>query len=115
MPYVTVDGKIYLSKEYKIGTVITLSQVKTPTIKRINKTQIKVNWNNIPGETGYQISKAKKANVINVVKTVKTTTGKSTVVKTPKGSKFFYKVRGYKVVDGKKVFAPWSQARAFAK
>ena len=115
VPYVTVDGKTYASKGYKISTATTLNKVKAPTIKRVNKTQVKVSWNNILGETGYQISKSKKANSVNVIKTVNTTTGKSTVVKTPKNSKYFYKVRAYKVVDGKKVFAPWSNAKAFAK
>lgn len=113
--YVTVGGNNYKSEEYKIGTATTLSKLNMPTIKRVNKNKIKISWKNILGETGYQISKAKKANGTYIVKTIKTTNGKNVIIKAKRNNGYYYKVRAYKVVDSKKVFGPWSKVTFFGK
>ncbi len=72
--------------------------------------KVKVSWTNINGETGYQISQATSKSKTNVVATYKTTSGKYKTVSAKKGKTYYYKVRAYKVVDGKKIFGPWSSA-----
>lgn len=112
IPYVSVNGKFFEGK----GTsrvVYTLKQLNKPSLKKSSAGKVKVSWKNINGETGYQISRALKQTGTNVVATVKTTTGKSKVVKAPKGKTYYYKVRAYKTVNGKKIFGPWSKTYKF--
>ena len=112
IPYVKLNGKFYEGKG-TTATVYTLKKLNKPSVKRAAAGKVKVSWNNINGETGYQISRALKAGGTNVVATVKTTTGKSKVVKAPKGKTYYYKVRAYKTVNGKKIFGPWSKTYRF--
>ncbi len=112
IPYVKLNGKFYEGKG--TGTsVYTLKKMNRPSVKRAAAGKVKVSWNNINGETGYQISRALKPAGTNVIATVKTTTGKSRVVKAPKGKLCYYKVRVYKTVNGKKIFGPWSKTYKF--
>ena len=112
VPYVTIDGVRYDSEIGKISnTTTTLKKVKINSVKGVNKSKVRVNWANILGETGYQISKAKTAKGINIVATVASANAKSKVISTNRKSGQYYKVRAYKVVNGTKVFAPWSSAK----
>ena len=47
--------------------------------------------------------------------TVKSATAKSKVIAATKGKTYYYKVRAYKVVDGKKVYGPWSDVKSFKR
>ena len=73
-----------------------------------SSSKVKVSWTNISGETGYQISKSTKKSGTSIVETYKTTSGKSKTISATKGKTYYYKVRAYKVVDGKKIYGPWS-------
>ena len=114
VPYIknAAGNKIYSIATPSIKSVYTLKKLTTPAVVK-SGTAVKVKWTNIPGESGYQISKAKTKTGTNIVATVPTTTGTSKIVKAAKGTKYYYKVRAYKVVDGKKVYAPWSAAKAY--
>ena len=79
---------------------------------KYTSSKVKVSWTDIAGESGYQIivtsDKAGKKVITSTV-----TTGKSKVVAAKKGVTYYYKVRAYKTVDGKKIYAPWSAAKAY--
>jgi hypothetical protein len=81
--------------------------------------KVKVKWQNINGETGYQISKSLKKKGTNVVATYKTAKGNYKLIPAAKGKKFYYKVRAYKTVKvGKKfvkVYGPWSKTTLYKK
>ena len=80
-------------------------------IPRKSGAKVKVSWTNISGETGYQISKmTKKSATQKKPLTYKTTSGKYKKLSATKGKTYYYKVRAYKTVDGKKIYGPWSTA-----
>ncbi|MBQ6856962.1 MAG: hypothetical protein IJO13_07635, partial [Lachnospiraceae bacterium] len=114
VPYYMSDGTRYTSLNYKTTNIYTLKKISTPKVVK-SGTKVKVSWTNINGESGYQISRATKKTGTNIVATYKTTTGKSKVVSATKGKKYYYKVRAYRMVDGKKIFGPWSAVKAFTR
>lgn len=114
VPYYTDDGVNYTSTQSKVSSVYTLKKLNKPKVS-VNGQKVKVKWNNINGETGYQVSRTKTKTDTNVVLTKKTTSGTSATVTAPKGTKYFYKVRAYKVVNNKKIFGPWSNVTTFKR
>lgn len=114
--YKTASGstKYYNTAQNTTATVYTLKKIAAPTLSK-SGTKVKVKWNNINGETGYQISKSTSKTGTSIVATYKTTSGTSKLVAATKGKKYYYKVRAYKVVDGKKVYGPWSAVKAFTR
>ena len=120
-PYVLVNeeilddgGTMCYSDSYKTAYTYTLKKISTPKVKK-SGSKVKVSWTNINGETGYQISKSTKKKGTSIVSTYKTTSGKSKVIKATKGKTYYYKVRAYKVVDGKKIYGPWSSVKKFKR
>ena len=113
-PYVAVNGKTYSGTAKTSAFVYTLKKVGQPKVSK-NGTKVKVKWTNINGETGYQISRTKGKNATYIVKTVKGSSLTSANVTAEKGKTFYYKVRAYKTVNGKKIFGPWSAVRAYKR
>lgn len=111
--YKASDGKIYYL-EYKNASVYTLKKVSTPKATR-KGSKVRVSWTNINGETGYQISRATTKKGTKIVATYKTTSGKYRDVSATKNKRFYYKVRAYKMVDGKPVYGPWSAVKVFKR
>lgn len=114
VPYYKSGETRYESASYKTASVYTLKKISTPKLSR-SGSKVKVKWTNINGETGYQISKATKKTGTNIISTYKTTKGTYKTIKVTKGKKYYYKVRAYKVVDGKKVYGPWSTVKAYKR
>ena len=70
-------------------------------------------WTNIPGETGYEIARSRyKTKNFRRVKRVSYKYS-TTRIKTPRNRTYYYKIRAYKTVDGKRIYAPWSKVRAY--
>lgn len=104
----------YSSLQSTVASVYTLKKVSTPTIIK-NGTKVKVKWSNINGETGYQISRSTKKTSTNIVSTYKTSSGTYKNISASKGKTYYYKVRAYKVVDGKKICGPWSKVKSYKR
>ena len=81
--------------------------------KKASKKYVKVSWNNIIGESGYQIARSKFMNKNFVIVKNVGKLYKSTKVKPPKKIKYYYKVRAYKTVNGKRIFGPWSKVTGY--
>lgn len=109
VPYY-MDGDEKVEGYYgKVKSVYTLKKLNLPTVSRYNSSKVRVKWNNISGETGYQIARASTEDgTYSIISTYETTSGKSKVVSAKKNRTYFYKVRAYKTVDGKKIYGPWS-------
>ena len=116
--YVVIDGKKYESANAKVFSIYTLKKLPTPKVAK-SGTKVKVTWTNINGDTGYQISQAKKKSGTNIVATYKTTKGTYKTLTAKKGAKYYYKVRVYKTykVGSKyvKVYGPWSDVKAYKR
>lgn len=113
VPYHVKNGAKIKGKNGKIASVYTLKKIPAPKISKVSSKKIKISWTNIQGESGYQISRTLKKNGTNIVSTYATTTGKTKTLTTVKNKNYFYKVRAYKTVNGKKIFGPWSNVKAY--
>ncbi|MCO7121962.1 family 10 glycosylhydrolase [Ihubacter massiliensis] len=113
-------GKTYYYKvrAYKGGTTYSFSSVvskkpkpKTPSIStKAGKRKITVSWKKVSGASGYKVYRAtKKSGKYKTVKTIKSSkTRKYTNKKLKKGKRYYYKVRAYKTVKGKRVYSSYS-------
>lgn len=113
VPYGVSGGKVILDDSYKTASIYTLKQLATPKITKYSSKSVKVYWNNINGESGYQISRSTKKSGTSIVSTVYTTTGKTKVVSATKDKGYYYKVRAFKKVGSKTVYGPWSTAKYY--
>lgn len=113
VPYKTIGGTKYKGLQYKTASVYTLKKLSAPYVSKYSSGKVKVKWSNIAGESGYQISRSTKSSGINVVYTCRTTKGKSKVISAKKRKTYYYRVRAYRTVDGKRIYAPWSLARKY--
>jgi len=114
VPYVKVGDDRYQSDKYKTASIYTLKKVATPKVTK-SGSKVRVKWTNISGESGYQISKSTKKTGTKIVSTYKTTKGTYKKITAKKGTKYYYKVRAYKLVDGKKVYGPWSSVKSYRR
>ena len=113
VPYKLINGIRYEGTEKTSGYIYTLKKLNTPTVTKYSSNYVRVKWNNISGESGYQIArKAYGSKYYYIVKTVSYKYS-STTLKTTKGKTYYYKVRAYKIVDGKKIYGPWSYVKSY--
>lgn len=96
------QGKLSSAKSFTTPIpLVTISSVKNLTGRKAV-----VKWKKVSGVTGYEIYRAE--GYMGKYKKVKIVTKNSTVsftnTKLKKGKSYYYKIRAYKTVDGKKVY-----------
>lgn len=111
--YQKVNG-VTCNNAGKTASVYALKKVTGVKAEK-SGSNVKILWKNIPGETGYQISKSTNKNQTNIVAICETTSGNAKTITAEKGKTYYYKVRAYKVSDGKKIYAPWSDVVKFVR
>ena len=112
--YKDASGTRYDSITYETANVYTLKKLSAPKVTR-SGSKVKVKWNNIYGESGYQISRSASKTGTNIVSTYSTTSGACKLINATKSRTYYYKVRAYKTIDGKKVYGPWSSVTKFKR
>ncbi len=111
--YKTVNGK----KLYSASTVITTSTAPAAvTLSKVTagSKQATVTWKTVSGASGYKVqystsSKLKNAKTATVKKG---SSKKTTIKKLTKGKTYYFRVRAYKTVDGKKIYGNWSTVKS---
>ena len=109
---ITVTGKgAYTGTLTK---TFTITPAKVKNFKQSTTyatTKITMSWTKVPGVTGYAVYRANSKN--GTYKYLKTTTTNSCANAGLKaGIKYYYKVRAYKTVDGKKIYGAFSEAKS---
>ena len=108
--YTTINGsKVYGSYSSVVSAKPSLSK-PTSKVSSLTYSSNKVTWNKISGASGYEVYRAtSKSGTYSKVKTITsgstlsyTNTGLTT------GKTYYYKVRAYRYVSGKKVYSSYS-------
>lgn len=106
------SSDVYSSDSATVSVKPTLTKPvqKAPALK---KKTITVKWKAVPGASGYQIYRAmKKSGKYKLIKTVKN--GRTVSFKNKKLKKkktYYYKIRAYRTVAGKKVYSSFSAVK----
>lgn len=109
--YRVVNGKkVYSSYTKSVSLKPTLKKTTKVKVKNSKKRAAVVTWKKVSGASGYRVYRATKKNgKYKLVKTVKGNKSvKYTNKKLKKNKKYYYKVRAYRTVSGKKVFGAYS-------
>lgn len=98
------------SYSYSVNALVSLDK---PVISVANykSRYLKISINKVPGASGYTIYRASS---VNGSYKVVTSTTKNYYIngKLVKNKRYYYKVRAYKVVNGKKVYSPYSSIKS---
>lgn len=108
----TIQEKLVEAKS-ELNSAIAENEFKAKSAKQTElhgKKAVKVSWNKVEGADGYEVFRSTKKNSGYGTKpyftTKKTTYTNNKELK--KGKTYYYKVRAYKLVDGKKAYSDWS-------
>lgn len=91
------------------------TKLKTPTVTlKAGAKKATVSWKKVTGADGYEIvySTSSKMNSTKKATVKKGSTTKKTITKLKKGKKYYFKVRAYTTVNGKKVYSSWSSVKS---
>lgn len=109
--YKTVSGTRHLGAySAVVNAKPVLAKAKKVKAKRAGKRKIRVSWKRVAGASGYKVYRSTKKNKgFKAVKTIKKAkTVKYTTKKMKKGKRYYFKVRAYRNVGGKKVYSAYS-------
>lgn len=92
----------------------TLNKTSINSLKNSSTRTAVVKWKKVSGATGYKVYRStSKKGTYKVVKTIKSEKNVSySNKKLTKGKTYYYKVRAYRVVDGKNVYGPYSAVKS---
>lgn len=107
------NGKTYTGPVKVCKPVSTLKKATLSSVKKASSGKVKVSWKKLDNVTGYQISKSTSKTKKSVAATITSAKTKSKVIKATKGKKYYYRIRAYKKVSGKKIYTPWSAAKSY--
>ena len=91
-----------------------LKKVSKINLQNLKKRKVRITWKKVKNADGYQVYRATKKNgkykLVKVVKGNKKVSYKNTKLK--KNKKYYYKVRAYRTVKGKKVYGAFSSKKS---
>ena len=108
-------NQLVLEKEKPIDDDILV--LKVPRISKISPAgykKLKITWSKVNGADGYEIYRSKKKNSgYEKIKTItKTGTTSCQIEKLKTGTAYYFKVRAYATVNGKKVYSEFSKIKS---
>jgi hypothetical protein len=111
--YKTINGKKSYGAYSEILT--TTTKTKTPTISNVTAGSKKatVKWGKVSGATGYEVYMAtsKNGKYSKITTITKNSTVSYTKTKLTKGKTYYFKVRTYRTVNGKKIYSGYSSIK----
>ncbi len=111
--YVTVSGKKYAGADSsKISAATATKTPSKPTLsKNTKKKKITVKWKKVTGASGYQVymRTGKKGSYKRIYTGTKLNYTKT---KLKKGTRYYFRVRTYKTVNGVKYYSSYSSAKS---
>ena len=113
--YRLVDGNYYFGAYSPV--VSAKAKPATPASFKAGKstrTKVKVSWKAVTGASGYRIYRStSKTGGFSRIKTVKSGASTSYVKKTTRNKTYYYKMRAYTTVNGKKVWGAYTTVKAY--
>ena len=93
-----------------------MSKVKINSLSKSVSTKIKIKYSEIVGETGYKIYRKTSKSSWSLVTTRKTKYSNTwTNSNRKKGTRYYYRVRAFKTVNGKNIYAPYSTTKSIKR
>ena len=109
--YYRIKAKYNDSKTFSYSSVVSAKLILMKPVLKVNNTKVKklvLSWKAIPGANGYEVYRATSSSgSYKKIKTLTTTSFTNTKLKSKK--KYYYKVRAYRTVNGKKVYSAYSK------
>ncbi|CDD35234.1 fibronectin type III domain protein [Roseburia sp. CAG:309] len=113
--YRLVDGNYYFGAYSPV--VSAKAKPATPASFKAGKstrTKVKVSWKAVTGASGYRIYRStSRTGGFSRIKTVKSGASTSYVKKTKRNKTYYYKMRAYTTVNGKKVWGAYTTVKAY--
>ncbi|MDD7388888.1 MAG: fibronectin type III domain-containing protein [Lachnospiraceae bacterium] len=113
--YRTVNGKKVYGKYSSVKSAKPVpAKAVISSVKNSKSRQAAVTWKKVSGASGYVVYRATSKNgTYKAVATIKSgSTVKYTNTKLTKGKTYYYKVRAYRTVSGKKVYGSYSSVKS---
>ena len=113
--YRLVDGNYYFGAYSPV--VSAKAKPATPgsfKAAKASRTKVKVTWKAVTGASGYRIYRStSKTGGFSSIKTVKSGASSSYTKKTKRNKKYYYKMRAYTTVNGKKVWGAYTTVKSY--
>ena len=109
-------GKAALSNYDRSGVrgKAKLTAVSLTSVKNAGKNTVKVSWKKVTGANGYRVYRSTSKNgeytSAGFIKKGSTVTFKDK--KVSEGKTYYYKIRAYRIVNGKRVYGPYSAVKS---
>ena len=109
-------GKAVLSSYDRSGVrgKAKLTAVSLTSVKNAGKNTVKVSWKKVTGANGYRVYRSTSKNgeytSAGFIKKGSTVTFKDK--KVSEGKTYYYKIRAYRIVNGKRVYGPYSAVKS---
>jgi len=113
--YRLVDGNYYFGAYSPV--VSAKAKPATPAsfkAAKASRTKVKVTWKAVTGASGYRIYRStSKTGGFSSIKTVKSGASSSYTKKTKRNKTYYYKMRAYTTVNGKKVWGAYTTVKSY--
>ena len=102
------------SKDSAVKGVTPVPSKPALKVANVNETKLKLTWGEISGASGYVIQRStKKTSGFKTVKTItKGVTVSYTDTKLTLGKTYYYRIRAYRTVSGKRVYSSYSSTKS---
>ena len=120
IPFIRISNKadgVILGNESIVQTKSELEKAKGLKVKKQGKKYLKIKWNRNKNFSGYVVyRKEGKSKKFKIIKTI-TSNKKTTYIdrKVKRNKKYYYKIRGFRTVDKKKIYGKYSAVKSIKR